>query len=183
MDICKKKPPWNNLLAMYRMTLALFFYLRNIFMVLRKILEIGIPKCTTFLLPLDSLDDMDDCKPTPYPFYSGFNLVATCTSLEIDVTLYFQLVGSLLYLTHTRPDLSFVVFLVAQYMKTPHESYWKATKRILLYVCGTFQFKIHYISWEAPLFVGFTDSYWDVDPDDQKSTTGYVFILGSRLVT
>jgi hypothetical protein len=56
---------------------------------------------------------MDDCKPTPFPFQSGVNISATCNSLEVDATLYRQLVGSLLYLTHTCPDLYFVVGLVA----------------------------------------------------------------------
>jgi hypothetical protein len=55
-DICKKKSTWNNLLAMSRMTLALFFASRNLFIVSSKILKLGMPKSTTFLLPLDSLD-------------------------------------------------------------------------------------------------------------------------------
>jgi hypothetical protein len=59
---------------------------------------------------------MDDCKPTPSPFQSRVKLTTTYTSHEVDATLYHQLVGSLLYLTHTRPDLSFVVGLVAWYM-------------------------------------------------------------------
>jgi hypothetical protein len=80
---------------------------------------------------------MDDCKPTPSPFHSRVNLTTTCTSPEVDATMYRQLVGSLLYLTHTCPDISFVVGLIAWYMKTPHESHWKAAKRILCYVCGT----------------------------------------------
>jgi hypothetical protein len=56
---------------------------------------------------------MDDCKPTPSPFQSRVKLSATCTSPEVDATLYYQLVGSLLYLTHTRPDLSFAIGLIA----------------------------------------------------------------------
>ena len=43
---------------------------------------------------------MEDCKPTPSPFHSGVKLSTTCTSPEVDATLYRQLVGSLLYLTH-----------------------------------------------------------------------------------
>jgi hypothetical protein len=89
---------------------------------------------------------MDDCKPTPSPFQYGVKLTTTCTSPEVDATLYCQLVGSLLYLTHTHPDLSFVVGLVSRYMKTPHEIHWKEDKRILRYVCGTVQFEIHYSS-------------------------------------
>jgi uncharacterized membrane protein len=56
MDICKNKYTWNNLLAMSRMTLALFVTLRNLFMVLSKLPELGMPKWTTFLLTPDSLD-------------------------------------------------------------------------------------------------------------------------------
>jgi hypothetical protein len=55
---------------------------------------------------------MDDCKPTPSPFQSGVKLTATYTSPEVDATMYRQLVGILLYLTHTRPDLSFNYNLV-----------------------------------------------------------------------
>jgi hypothetical protein len=64
-------------------------------------------------------------------------------------------------------------------MQTPHESHWKATKRILHYVHGTIQFGIHYSSGGTPLLVGFNDSDWVGDPDDQKSTAGSVFNLGS----
>jgi hypothetical protein len=86
-------------------------------------------------------------------------------------------------LNHTYPDISFVVGLVARYMKTPHEIHWKSTKRIFRYVHGTVQFKIHYNLGGTPLLIGFTDSDWDGDPNDRKSTTGYVFSLGSRPVT
>jgi hypothetical protein len=79
---------------------------------------------------------MEDCKPSPSPFQSRFKLAATCTSPEVDATLYHQLVGNLLYLTHTYPDLSFVVGLVSRYMQTPHEIHWKASKMIHRYVWG-----------------------------------------------
>jgi len=66
---------------------------------------------------------MEDCKPAPSPFQSGVKLLVTCTSPEVDATLYRQLVGKLLYLTRTRPDLSFDVGLVARFMQKPHESH------------------------------------------------------------
>ena len=66
---------------------------------------------------------MEDCKPTPSPLLSGVKLSANCTSPEVDATLYRQLVGSLLYLTHSRPDLSFSVGRVSRYMQTSHESH------------------------------------------------------------
>eukprot|EP00253_Pinus_taeda_P014057 PITA_14057 len=77
---------------------------------------------------------MEDCKPATSPFQSGAKLSVTCTSPEVDATLYRQLVEKLLYLTHTRPDISSVVGLIAWFMQNPHESRWKAAKRILRYV-------------------------------------------------
>ena len=97
--------------------------------------------------------------------------------------MYRQLLGSILYLTHSRPDLSFAVGSVARYMQTPHESHWKATKIILRYIRGTIQFGIHYRTGGKPLLVGFTDSDWAGYPEDRKSTAGYVFSPGSRPVT
>eukprot|EP00253_Pinus_taeda_P027481 PITA_27481 len=79
---------------------------------------------------------MEDYKPAPSPFQSEAKLLVTCTSPEVDATLYRQLVGKILYLTHTRLELSFVVGLVARFMQNPHESHWKAAKRILCYVRG-----------------------------------------------
>eukprot|EP00253_Pinus_taeda_P026348 PITA_26348 len=90
---------------------------------------------------------------------------------------------NILYLTHTRPDLSFVVGLVARFMQNPRESHWKVAKRILRYVRSIVQFAIHYSSEASPLLVRFTDSDWVGDPDDRKSTAGYVFTLSSRPIT
>eukprot|EP00253_Pinus_taeda_P031053 PITA_31053 len=91
---------------------------------------------------------MEDYKPTPCPFQSGAKLSITCTSPEVDATLYCQLVGKILYLTHTHPDLSFDVGLVARFMQNPHESHWKAPKRILHYVRGyVFTLGLGPITW------------------------------------
>jgi hypothetical protein len=126
---------------------------------------------------------IDDYKPTPSPLLYGVKLTNTCTYPEVDATMHHQLVGSLLYLTHTCPDLSFVVGLVAQYMQKPHESHWKQAKRILFYVHGIVKFGIHYSSGGTPLLVGFNDLVWPDDTGDRKYTAGYVFILGSRPLT
>eukprot|EP00253_Pinus_taeda_P002414 PITA_02414 len=79
---------------------------------------------------------MEDCKLAPSPFHSRAKISVTCTSPKVDATLYRQLVGKLFYLNHTLPDLSFVVGLIARFMQNPHESHWKAAKRILHYVGG-----------------------------------------------
>eukprot|EP00253_Pinus_taeda_P028258 PITA_28258 len=84
---------------------------------------------------------MENCKPAPSPFQSGAKLSVTCTCLEVDATLYRQLVGKILSLTHTHPDLSFVVGLIARFMQNPHESHWKAAKRILRYVQANAEYR------------------------------------------
>jgi hypothetical protein len=93
-------------------------------------------------------------------------LATTFTTLEVDAMCYHQLVGSLVYLTHTHPNISFEVSLIAQYMKTPHEIHWKKTKNILWYIQGTISFGIHYNLGGTPLLVGFTDFDWASDLDD-----------------
>ena len=74
---------------------------------------------------------MEDCKSAPSPFQSRVKLSTTCTSPEVDATLYHQLVGSLLYFTHSHPNLSFVIGCLSHYMQTPHESHWKEGTRII----------------------------------------------------
>ena len=126
---------------------------------------------------------MEYCKPTPSPFQYGVKLSASCTSPEVDATLYRKLVGSILYLTHSHPDLSFAIGRVSRYMQAPHESHWKVEKRILRYIQGTVQFGIHYSTRGKPLLVGFTDLDWAGDLDDRNYAAGYVFSLGFGPVT
>jgi hypothetical protein len=64
---------------------------------------------------------MSDCKPSPTPFQSRVKLIVDCDTPLVDATLYCQLVGILIYLTHSRLDLSFVVSLVSKFMQNPHD--------------------------------------------------------------
>ena len=125
---------------------------------------------------------MSDCKPTPTPFLSGVKLEAKCTTPLVDATLYRQLVGSLIYLTHTRPDLAFAVGMVSRFMQEPHELHWKAAKCILHYIKGTHTHGIHYAAGTGLQLVGYTDSDYAGDLDSRKSTSGYIFNLGSGQV-
>jgi hypothetical protein len=122
---------------------------------------------------------MSDCKPTTTPFLSGIKLEDGKDTPLVDCTLYRQLVGSLLYLTHSHPDLSYAVGAVSRYMQEPHELHWKAAKRILRYVQGTITYGIHYAANCSLDLIGFTDSDWAGDSIDRKSTSGYVLSLGS----
>ena len=70
---------------------------------------------------------MSDCKASPSPFQSGVKLIVDCNTPLVDATLYRQLVGSLIYLTRSRPDISFADSMVLWFMQNPHESHGLAT--------------------------------------------------------
>ena len=71
---------------------------------------------------------MVECKASKCPFLSRVKLGDFGSSPLVDNSLYRQLVGSLLYLTHCRPDLYYVVGVVARYMQEPHHIHWKVEK-------------------------------------------------------
>lgn len=116
---------------------------------------------------------MKDYTSSPTPFVCGVRLEEGKDTILVNNTLYRQLVGSLLYLTHCRPDLLYVVGAVSRFMQKPHELHWKATKRILRYIQGTITFGIYYAEDFSLDLIGFTDSDWASDSIDRKSTSGY----------
>ena len=63
---------------------------------------------------------MSECKPAPTPFQSDVKLTFECTTPFVHATLYRQLVGSLIYLIHSRPDLSFAISMVSRFMQQQH---------------------------------------------------------------
>jgi hypothetical protein len=123
---------------------------------------------------------MIDYKSAPSPFLSGVKLEDGGETSLVDITLYRQLVGSLLYLTHSRPNLSYAVGVVSRFMQESHELHWKVAKHILRYVQGTITFGIHYVANSTLDLIRFTDSDCDGDNTDLKSTSGYSLSLGSR---
>ena len=109
---------------------------------------------------------MKYCKPSKTPFLSGVKLEEAGSSLMVNNTLYRQLIGCLLYLTHTRTNLYYAVSVALRYMDQPHEIHWRASKRILNFVQGT---RTHWIFYKAKSnldLIGFTDSDWEGDNTD-----------------
>uniref|UniRef100_A0A2N9EWS2 Protein kinase domain-containing protein n=1 Tax=Fagus sylvatica TaxID=28930 RepID=A0A2N9EWS2_FAGSY len=114
-----------------------------------------------------------------------FNARLTPSSGELlpDPTLYRQLVGSLVYLTVTRPDISYAVHQVSQFMFAPRSTHYAAVLRILRYLKGTLFHGLHF-SAQSPLTLrAYSDVDWAGDPTDRRSTTGYCFLLGSSLIS
>jgi hypothetical protein len=128
---------------------------------------------------------MENCNKVSSPIVPGCKLVKNENGKASDSTNYKQLVGSLMYLLATRPDLAFSVCLVARFMERPTEMHVAGVKRILRYLKGTIDHGILYkksVNDELQL-KGWTDSDYAGDLDDRKSTSGYVFKLGSGVIS
>ncbi|XP_059075069.1 secreted RxLR effector protein 161-like [Cryptomeria japonica] len=118
---------------------------------------------------------MVTCKAFATPVALGEKLTKEDVSPKVDVTRYRSLVGSLMYLTTTRPDIMYVVSLVSLFMQDPHELHWRAAKFFLRYVSGTQNFGIQYSPTDKFELVGYIDSNWASSVDDRNSTSSYVF--------
>ena len=81
--------------------------------------------------------EMESCKEASTPMPSSCYMDADVARKGVDQTKYRGLIGSLLYLTTSRPDIMFTVCLCARYQANPKESHFKAAKRILKYLKGT----------------------------------------------
>ena len=89
----------------------------------------------------------------------------------MDYTIYRQLIGNLLYLTHSRPDICYAMNAVSRYMQQPHDLHWKVAKMILQYIQGTRTYGIHYVADSELELVGYTDFDWTGDSIDWMSTS------------
>ena len=126
--------------------------------------------------------NMENCNPVTTPVETGLELRKTDEG-NIDPTYFKSLVGSLRYLTCTRPDILYGVGLVSRYMETPNQTHLNAAKRILRYIKGTLNDGLLYTSSEEFKLVGYSDSDWGRDLDERKSTTGFTFFMGNTAFT
>eukprot|EP00253_Pinus_taeda_P028322 PITA_28322 len=127
--------------------------------------------------------NMQKCKAAITPTVMGLKLSREDNSKDFDPSLYKSIVGSLMYLTTTRPDIMYAVSLISRFIERPKEAHWQAAKRILRYVKGTKMFGILYNVSEHSDLVGYTDSDWTRSVDDRKSTSRYVFHMGSGAIS
>lgn len=125
---------------------------------------------------------MMDYNPVNNPIVCGQKIGKDEAGEKVDATLYKQMVGSLMYLTATRPDLMFAVSLVSRFMASPTQMHFAVVKRIMRYLRGTLECGIWYKRGERSSLVAYTDSDYVGDMDDSKSTSGYVFMLSGGAV-
>ena len=101
---------------------------------------------------------------------------------SVDQTLYRSMIGSLLHLIASRPDISYSVGVCARFQSDPKESHLFAIKRIIKYVSGTVEFRLWYTYDTCVNLVGYSDADWAGCSDDRKSTSGGLFYVGNNLV-
>ena len=87
---------------------------------------------------------MMDCKAMTTPMESNLNLLNDASSEAVDATMYRWMIGSLMYLTNTRPDICFDVNRLSQYLTDPRYVHLIAAKHILRYLKGTIDYGLKY---------------------------------------
>lgn len=100
-----------------------------------------------------------------------------------DQVNYQRMVGKLIFLTHIRPDIAYAVSIVSRFMTNPQELHARAVIHIYRYLRGNVDFALLYRQGEETDLYRFTDGNWAGDTHDRKSTTGYIFMLGSTPIT
>ncbi|XP_017189746.1 uncharacterized mitochondrial protein AtMg00810-like [Malus domestica] len=126
--------------------------------------------------------EMVDSKPCDTPCLPYHRLLKDDGEPYNNPTHYRSVVGALQYLTFTRPDIAFSVHQVCQFMQCPMVSHYTAVKRILRYLKGTMTYGLSYSS-SALDIKAFSDADWVGDPNDRRSTTGFVVYLGSNPIS
>ena len=86
---------------------------------------------------------INDTSLTSTPMEFGLKLSKYTYENEVNSSIYRSMVGSLMYLMATRPDVMFSVSMISLFMECPKKSHWEAGKRILIYVKGTNDHRIH----------------------------------------
>ncbi|RVW19213.1 Retrovirus-related Pol polyprotein from transposon TNT 1-94 [Vitis vinifera] len=114
---------------------------------------------------------MDKSNFVHNPIVPSFKLMKDEGGVKVDNTYYKQIVGSLMYLIATRPDMMFVVSLISRYMENPTELHLQAAKRVLRYLKGTTEFGIFYKKRGDDELAAYTDSDYAGDLEDRKKLT------------
>lgn len=132
---------------------------------------------------------MTECRPSAVPLPEGTVLFTDMSAAPVDSTHYSRLVGKLIYLTNTRPDISYFVGIVNRYMVAPQQPHLDAVRHILRYLRATSDFGLLYsrtspsqlqgfTSSNGPWSItGFTDADWGACQETRRSVGAYLFLF------
>ncbi|XP_068323099.1 uncharacterized mitochondrial protein AtMg00810-like [Pyrus communis] len=137
---------------------------------------------TKYINELVDKVDLQDSKPCATPCLPYHRLLKDDGKPYHSPAQYRSIVGALQYLTFTRPDIAFSVNQACQFMHNPMISHVIAVKRILRYLKGTSTYGIHFKP--GPLHLqSYSDADWAGDPNDRRSTSGFVVFIGSNPIS
>lgn len=144
----------------------------------------GISLCQRkYALDLLSSTGMTGCKPSSFPMIPNLKLSKTDGELFTDVGMYRRIVGRLMYLTITRPDLTFAVNKLCQYSAAPRSSHLTEVHKVLQYIKGTVGQGLFYSATPDLRLTSFADADWASCQDSRRSTIGFTIFLGSSLIS
>nr|KYP74866.1 Retrovirus-related Pol polyprotein from transposon TNT 1-94 [Cajanus cajan] len=136
-----------------------------------------------YVLDLLTETGMLGCKPVDTPIeknHKNFHCVGTAST---DKGRYQRLVGKLIYLSHTRPNIAYAVNVVSQFMHDPRKPHMDAVERILRYLKSAPGKGLLFSNHGHLKVEGYTDADWAGSKNDRRSTAGYLTFVGGNLVT
>lgn len=137
-----------------------------------------------YALDLLTETGMSGCRPTETPMDPNTKLkLRTEEEPAADLGRYQRLVGKLIYLTHTRPDISFAVSIVSQFLSNPSKDHLEAVYRILRYIKRDPGKGLLFTKSSSRDLEVYTDADWAGSPIDRRSTSGYCSYVWGNLVT
>ena len=126
---------------------------------------------------------MTECKHVSTPLHRNLKMDANSGKDVCESTKYRQLIDNLMYLPSKRPDLSYSIGLLSQFMQNPRNLHLDCAKRILRYVSTTMDDNIMYESNTTIRLEGYTNVAWAGYKENRRSTSGFVFSPGSGAIS
>lgn len=136
-----------------------------------------------YILDMLSETGMLGCKPADTPMDAGLKFEKNSTSTPVNKESYQRLVGKLIYLSLTRPDIAYPVSIISQHMSNPREEHMEAANRVLRYLKFTPGFGLIFKKNQDRSVKIYTDSSWAGELTDRKSVSGYCSFVWGNLVT
>lgn len=178
------------LISLFKSYLSRCFHMKDLG-VLRYFLEIEVSRGKEGMYLCQKkyvLDIIEECgllgsKPAPTPMEQNHNLARNKSDFLTKPATYRRLVGRLVYLAVTRPEISYAVHTLAQFLQHPRLNHWDAALRLVLYLKGAPGQGV-FLSADSDLHItAFCDSDWAACPLTRQSLTGYVVMLGGSIVS
>ncbi|PNY08864.1 reverse transcriptase (RNA-dependent DNA polymerase) [Trifolium pratense] len=127
--------------------------------------------------------NLDDCKIMNIPMHPTTSISKIKDEGKVDQKIYRGMIGSLLYLTASRPDILFNVCLCARFQSDPRESHFTAVKRIFRYLKGTTNLGLLYKKSNDYMLNGLCDADYAGDMIEGKSTSGNFQFIVENLIS